>query len=83
LGGAVIAAADGQVLARRNREQGPGFALADLAVGSVAPVEEPPTRYWLHKRGFFAASAWTYLNSQGRRWYARHRPDAAPQTLER
>jgi predicted amidohydrolase len=77
LGGAMITAADGQVLARRDREQGPGFAIADVSIGRVPPLDQPPAGYWLHKRGLFTAASWTYLNWYGRRWYPRHRPEAA------
>jgi hypothetical protein len=78
-GGAVIAAADGRVLARRGREQGPGFAVADVEIGRGAPLDQPPTGFWLHRRGPVPAACWTYQNWHGRRWYARHgrRPAAA------
>lgn len=71
-GGAVIAAADGRVLARRDRCQGPGYALADVAVAAVTPAEQPPPGFWLHPRGALPAACWTYQNWHGRRWYARH-----------
>lgn len=77
-GGAVITAADGAVLARRDRRQGPGFALADVTIGRTAPRDEPPPGFWLHKRGPVPAVCWAYQNRHGRRWYARHgRPVAA------
>ncbi|MEO8816183.1 MAG: carbon-nitrogen hydrolase family protein [Mycobacterium sp.] len=71
-GGAVIAAADGRVLARRDRSEGPGFALADVTIGRVAPLDAPPAGFWLHDRGPVAAVNWAYQNWHGRRWYARH-----------
>lgn len=71
-GGAVIAAADGTVLARRDRRDGPGFALADVTIGRVPPLDTPPPGFWLHKRGPVAAAMWAYQNWHGRRWYARH-----------
>jgi predicted amidohydrolase len=78
-GGAVITAADGRVLDRRDRDQGPGFALADLEIGRTAPLDSPPTGFWLHSRGPAPAACWAYQNWHGRRWYARHgrRPVAA------
>ncbi len=78
-GGAVIAAADGTVLARRDRRAGPGFALADLAIRRVQPLDTPPAGFWLHRRGPVPAACWAYQNRHGRRWYARHgrRPAAA------
>ena len=71
-GGAVIAAADGRVLARRDRSQGPGFAMADVAIGRVAPLDSPPAGFWLHDRGPLPAVSWAYQNWHGKRWYARH-----------
>ncbi|HTM84001.1 MAG TPA: carbon-nitrogen hydrolase family protein, partial [Mycobacterium sp.] len=71
-GGAVITAADGTVLARRDRDQGPGFAVAQITIGRVPPVEAPPAGFWLHRRGPVPAAAWAYQNPLGRRWYARH-----------
>ena len=70
-GGAVITAADGTVLARRDRSQGAGFALAEVAIGRVDPPDEPPSGFWLHRRGPVPAACWTYQNWHGRRWYAR------------
>ena len=72
-GGAVIVGGDGRVLARRDRSQGPGFALADVTIGRVAALDEPPAGFWLHKRGLLPAVSWAYQNWHGRRWYARHR----------
>lgn len=71
-GGAVITAADGQVLARRDRAQGSGVALADVTIGRVPPVDSPPPGFWLHKRGPVPAAMWAYQNWHGRRWYGRH-----------
>jgi predicted amidohydrolase len=71
-GGAAIVAADGRVLARRDRSAGPGFALADVEIGRVPPPEPPPSGFWLHKRGPLPAASWLYQNRHGRRWYARH-----------
>lgn len=71
-GGAVIAAADGTVLARRDRDQGPGFALAEITIGRVRPAGTVPAGFWLHRRGPLPAVAWAYQNPLGRRWYARH-----------
>ncbi|MGH3561191.1 MAG: carbon-nitrogen hydrolase family protein [Mycobacterium sp.] len=80
-GGAVIAAADGRVLARRDRQHGPGFALADVTIGRAAPLDQPAPGFWLHKRGPVPAACWAYQNWHGRRWYARHgrRPTPAVQ----
>ena len=71
-GGAVIAAADGSVLARRERREGAGFAVADVTIGRIPPLDSPPSGFWLHKRGPIPALMWAYQNWHGRRWYARH-----------
>ena len=71
-GGALIAAADGRVLARRERAEGAGFVVADVEAGRSAPLDEVPDRYWLHRRGFVPAAMWTLQRIHGRRWYERH-----------
>jgi predicted amidohydrolase len=82
-GGAVIADADGTVLARHDREQGAGFAIADVTPGRRAPLDQPPNRFWLHRRGPAAATAWTLQRLHGRRWYARHVAHRPPLVLDR
>lgn len=82
-GGAVITDASGRILARRDRGEGPGSAIADVAVGRVEPPGEPPAGYWLHERGPVPTLFWAWHNWHGRRWYARHarsrvRPTAPP-----
>jgi predicted amidohydrolase len=71
-GGAVIADAEGRVLARRDRRQGAGLAIADVVPGRRAPLDEPSDAFWLHSRGPAAAAAWTVQRTHGRRWYERH-----------
>lgn len=71
-GGALVADPDGSVLALRTREEGAGFAIADVEVGRVAPRAPIPARYWLHRRVPVAAVAWTTQRLHGRRWYRRH-----------
>jgi len=77
-GGAVIADADGRVLARRDRREGPGHAIADITVGRVAAQDEVPDRYWLHRRGAMGTYAWHFQRLHGRRWYARHTAHRPP-----
>jgi hypothetical protein len=60
------------VLNRRDAAQGPGFVLADVAIGRVPPLDDPPAGFWLHDRGPVPAEFWTYQNWHGRRWYRRH-----------
>ena len=71
-GGAVIADAGGRVLARRDRREGPGFAIADVAIGRAAPTDPIPDTFWLHRRGIAGAITWNVQRLHGRRWYARH-----------
>ena len=80
-GGALVAAADGAVLALRTGEEGSGVAVADVEIGRVPPTATPPMRYWLHRRGVLAALAWNTQRLHGRRWYSRHvrgRPPWSP-----
>jgi predicted amidohydrolase len=78
-GGALVCDAEGTVLARRDREQGEGLAIADLEPGRREPLRETPNRFWLHRRGALAAFAWSYQRLHGRPWYRRHvRGRAAP-----
>ena len=71
-GGARVVAADGRVLAARDREQGEGVAIAELEPGRRTPVRDVPNRFWLHRRGAMAAFAWNYQRLHGRPWYRRH-----------
>ena len=71
-GNALIADADGSVLALRRHDEGSGFVIADVEVGRVPPREPIPGRYWLHKRGAMSTYAWTSQRLHGRRWYRRN-----------
>jgi predicted amidohydrolase len=71
-GAATITAADGTVLAERDRSEGEGFVIADVELGAQRPSLQPPTGFWLHRRGPMATFAWNYQRLHGRRWYARH-----------
>ena len=71
-GGAVIADADGAVLALRRHDEGAGYVTAEVEVGRVPPREPIPSRYWLHKRGPMSTVVWTTQRLHGRRWYRRN-----------
>lgn len=77
-GGASISDADGTVLAIRHRDEGPGFAIADVTPRREAALPTPD-RFWLQERGAIAALLWGYQNIHGRAVYrARgHRAPAA------
>jgi hypothetical protein len=71
-GGALVAAADGEILALRRGDEGAGVAVAEIDVGRVPPVSPIPRRYWLHRRGLLPAVAWNTQRLHGRRWYRQH-----------
>jgi predicted amidohydrolase len=71
-GGAQIADAAGNVLARRDRREGSGFVIAEVDAARSLPAEEVPGRYWLHRRGAIPAWAWHAQRIAGRRWYRRN-----------
>ena len=75
-GGAQVCDATGKVLAFRGRDEGDGVAVADVetARAAGAPARR---RFWLQRRGTFAALAWTYQNAHGRRVYDRLSAPAA------
>jgi predicted amidohydrolase len=83
-GATMVCDGHGGVLGARGREQGPGLVLAELQPGRVAPSEEVPDSFWMHRRGPVAAAMWSYQRAHGRRWYRRHtrgRPPAAAPAL--
>jgi predicted amidohydrolase len=83
-GGARVCDAEGRILAARDREDGEGFAIADVEPGRRPPLLDPPDRFWLHDRGAVAALAWNYQRLHGRPWYRRHvRGRTAPRARER
>lgn len=71
-GGALVAGADGALLALRRREEGSSIAIAEIEVGRTPAAEEPPDRYWLHRRGPIPTIAWHTQRLHGRRWYKSH-----------
>ncbi len=81
-GGAMVADAQGRVLARRDRRAGPGFALAEVQPGRIAPAEDLPDRFWLHRRQAVAVALWNTQRWHGRRFYARYTSGRPPLPLE-
>lgn len=67
----------GRVLARRAWSEGEGVVAAEVEVGAVEPSLSPPARFWLHRRGAVAVTAWEMQRAHGRRWYARNVAPAA------
>jgi predicted amidohydrolase len=82
-GGALVADADGNVLARRDRRDGAGFAIADVQPGRVAPADPLPQGFWLDRRGVVPAFMWHYQREHGKRWYARHTRGLPPLDVPR
>jgi predicted amidohydrolase len=68
-GATVICAADGAVLAGRDRREGAGVVVADVEPGRVRPSAQPGSGFWLHPRGAAATAAWHVQRAHGRRWY--------------
>jgi predicted amidohydrolase len=71
-GGAVICDAHGAVLARRDKDEGPGVVVADVVPARTPPADGIPDRFWFHRRGALPAALWALQNAHGRRWYRRH-----------
>jgi predicted amidohydrolase len=80
-GGAQIAAADGQVLARREPSEGSGVVIADVEAHRSTPIAPVPDRFWLHPRGALPALVWNTQRLLGRPWYARNVRGRAPLVL--
>lgn len=76
-GGALVATADGEVLALRRRGEGSGVVVAEVEPQRVPPAAPVPSRYWLHRRGLLPAVVWNTERLHGRRWYRRHVRDEA------
>ncbi len=71
-GAALIAAADGTVVAERRADEGEGVVLGEITLQRQPPRLEPPAGFWLHDRGALPTAVWHYQRWHGRRWYARH-----------
>ncbi len=71
-GGTMLVEADGRVVARRTRDEGQGVVVGELTPGRREPLEQPPDRFWLHRRGVLGTFAWNYQRLHGRRYYRRH-----------
>ncbi|MBC7229786.1 MAG: carbon-nitrogen hydrolase family protein [Actinobacteria bacterium] len=70
LGETMVVDATGEVLARLSREDGEGVAVADVQPGRIAPVEDPPDRFWIPDLPWLIRAVWGYQNLHGR-WYYR------------
>lgn len=72
-GGAAVFDADGNALAFRAGEDGPGVVSADVTIGRREPADPVPNDFWLVDRGLVPALAWEYQGRHGRAEHARVR----------
>jgi len=71
-GGAIICDAEGRVLARRAKSDGPGVVVADIEVGRAAGPHPLPAGYWIQELDPISKLGWHAQGWHGRRWYRRH-----------
>ncbi len=72
-GNAAVVDANGNILARRYKEEGEGIVIADVTPGNIQPDRaDIPDRFWLRKRSVFAAFSWHYHGYLGKRWYLKN-----------
>ena len=75
-GGAIICDAEGNVVARRSKDDGPGVVVADIEVGRVNTTADMPARFWIQELDPISRFGWQVQGWHGRRWYTHH---VAPQ----
>ncbi|MCA2245057.1 carbon-nitrogen hydrolase family protein [Mycobacterium sp. WUMAC-067] len=68
-GPSVICDRDGEVLAERPAQSGPGVTAATVPTGAANPSRDPAPGFWLRPRGPLPAFAWAYQGWLGRRAY--------------
>lgn len=71
-GGAQVLDASGHVIARRERDEGPGVVVADVTIGRTQTHEDVPSRFWIEPLGLVGETLWHYQRVHGRQWYRRH-----------
>ena len=69
--GTKVCAADGEVLAFRAPEAGPGVVLADVPIGAVAPLDAIPQRTWIRPLGLLGNVFWHVQRWHGQAYYRR------------
>lgn len=60
---------EGTLLARRRYAEGAGVAVADIALGAVAPREELPEGFWIPRLGPMLSFQWHHQNAAGKAAY--------------
>jgi hypothetical protein len=71
-GGAIICDAEGQVLARRPKDEGAGVVVADVEIKRADTTATPPPGFWIQELDPLSKLAWRAQGWHGRRWYRRH-----------
>lgn len=71
-GQAAIIDGEGNVVASRSYEEGPGIVFADISLQAIEPSALVPDGFWLRKRGIIPAFSWHFHGLFGRRWYRKH-----------
>lgn len=66
---AQITDANGTPLARRRRDEGAGFVLAEIELGKKAPPLPPPARFWIDPLPRSFRAFWYHQNAVGKRLY--------------
>ncbi|HEX4872790.1 MAG TPA: carbon-nitrogen hydrolase family protein [Nevskiaceae bacterium] len=80
VGATQIVSAEGEVLARRHTEEGPGLVLATVTPGAVAPRQATdPQRFWMPPDlTVFHRAYWHHQNRCGKAFRRRQRRTATP-----
>ncbi|MBU2039127.1 MAG: carbon-nitrogen hydrolase family protein, partial [Gammaproteobacteria bacterium] len=68
-GQAAVIDAQGNVIASRSYQQGPGVVVADVCLQALTPPDPLPEHIWLRSRGVVPALSWHLHGMLGRRWY--------------
>ncbi|WP_225690870.1 carbon-nitrogen hydrolase family protein [Thalassolituus sp. ST750PaO-4] len=68
-GQAAVIDAQGNVIASRSYQQGPGVVVADVCLQALTPPDPLPEHIWLRSRGVVPALSWHFHGMLGRRWY--------------
>lgn len=73
LGETKIVDAGGKVVARRDRDEGAGLAVADVLLEAVTPRETLDERsFWIPRMTRFHVGYWHHQNACGKRYYRKH-----------
>ena len=71
---------DGNMIARRGREEGAGVVLGDIEIARVEPRAEIPDRFWLPPKLGFGKLLWWHQNPCGKAMYKRAKKNGTLRT---